>query len=159
LLKRFLVMDDASFKSYFSSFLLLMLLLSSLRVFGSDASYEYVTPNFAQSLAREFAHGKVPVRLQGAWTCDMYGMRTRIRVKRATPLYNWSARADGWTNSGAQPVAAYKRQGNSIEGTSKKLPHNVVDEVRTMEKGRLISRLSLAESPQTILAYSICTAP
>lgn len=151
-------MEDA-FKAYFSSFLLLLALLSSLKAFATVTDIEYVSPSTSASLAHQFADAHLPNQLSGSWTCDMYGMRSHMRVKRGVNLYRWSGTKEIWNNNGAQPVSSYRTQDGSLTGVSQSLPTKVIDRVRITRKGQLISELSLASSPKTILAYSICTAP
>ena len=151
-------MDDI-WKAYLSSLIFTIALLSSLT--GQAASLEYISPELTKALAAEFSSAGLGDKDQAllkdkkAWTCSMYGVRTRLQVQHGVKLYDWSqAVASGWKNSGAQPVVDYHVEGGALLGKSAK----VEDRVRLTKEGKLLSQLSLATPPHTVLAYSVCNS-
>lgn len=148
-------MDD-TWKAYLSSFLLTVALLSSLT--GHAADLEFISHEQTEKLATDFNKAAEAtdalLTAKKEWSCDMYGMRTRLQVQKGVKLYNWSHASESWMNSGASPVAEYRLEKGVLKGKSER----VEDQVRLTPDGKLISRLSThGESPR-VLAYSICTA-
>lgn len=83
----------------------------------------------------------------------MYGVRTRLQVKRGVKLYNW--KKSDWQNDGAQIVRDYQAGNNGLIGSTGKLE----DEVKINAKGKLISRLTLTEPKREVVAYAVCDTP
>jgi hypothetical protein len=152
-----LVMDDV-FRTYLSSALLTFALIGSLA--GWAADLEYISPEQTKALADQFSGARLTekdqqlLKTKKAWSCDMYGMRTKLQVQHGIKLYQWKSGSPDWTNTGAQPVAAYKLDNGTLVGKSNRLE----DDVRMTPSGRLISRLTLASRPNTVLAYSVCSS-
>lgn len=78
----------------------------------------------------------------------MYGVRSRLQVKRDVNLYQWN----GNSNAGAQLVRTYRVENNMIIGNS----GPIEDQLKLNSKGQLISQLSLTKPERQILAYSVC---
>ncbi|MBX3020573.1 MAG: hypothetical protein KF799_02755 [Bdellovibrionales bacterium] len=150
-------MDD-TWKRYLSSFLLTLALLSSLTGHADSAELEFISQEQTTALAQTFEGASLsPEQLlqrNSKWSCDMYGMRTRLQVQRGVKLYEWSAHDKTWTNSGAQPVANYQLENGTLTGKTPRLE----DQVRATREGKLISRLSASGDAPRVLAYSVCTA-
>jgi hypothetical protein len=121
---------------------------------------EYISPEKKQELEMQFdkadfSSKSVSTLKQKVWTCDMYGVRTRLQVKRGVKLYNWKAESD-WHNDGAQVVRDYKNVGGKLIGSTGPLE----DQVKLTSQGRLISRLSIAKGPEReVVAYAVCDTP
>ena len=119
---------------------------------------EYISPETKTELEREFAKAEFSSKAAAAikqkvWTCDMYGVRTRLQVKRGVQLYNW--KQDGWHNDGAQIVRDYTAEPSGLTGAKGPLQ----DEVKLNSKGQLISRLSLTRPEHQVVAYAVCDTP
>lgn len=120
--------------------------------------WEPISPEKRQELEHEFdkalmkSEAALAIK-QKIWTCDMYGMRSKMQVKRGVKLYQWKNEND-WKNSGAQVVSNYKTSDNSLSGETDRFE----DQVRLTSKGQLISRLSLTRPERQVLAYSVCSA-
>lgn len=147
-------MDD-TWKSYLSSFILSTALLGNL---ASAVDLEYISPVQSQTLKQEFAKAHLTAEDQAllrktpSWSCDMFGMRTKLQVQRRVNLYEFKAADSSFENHGAQPVQDYHFKQNALEGSTTK----VIDRLRMTTSGALISELSTASAPHTILAYSVC---
>lgn len=135
----------------------LFILISS--VIAQAAEVEYISPEKQKQLESMFkdAHFSMSKDAQilkaHGWSCDMYGMRTRLQVQRGLKLYEWNA-SDGneWQNSGAQLVSSYKPEATALVGRRDRFE----DQVRITKDGQLVSRLSLNTPEHTVLAYSVC---
>lgn len=126
---------------------------------GHAIEMEYISPEKKQELERQFEKAefssKAAVALkQKQWTCDMYGVRTRLQVKRGIKLYNWKDQAD-WSNSGAQVVRNYKAEDGRLIGSTGSLE----DQVKLNSNGQIISRLSLTRPDRQVVAYAVCDTP
>ena len=149
-------MDDAK-KAGLSLIVPLLILCASLAGHASG-ELEYISPSFKTELEKTFDQAefsnRVPVRGR-EWTCDMYGMRTRLQVKRGVKLYRFDeGREETWHNRGAQLVEDYRLADGRLTGTRRQLE----DQVKVTPQGKLISRLSVLEPERQVVAYSICTA-
>ena len=147
-------MDDA-WKSYFSSLLLSMALLGAFLSHAADL--EYISPEVTTRLADQFSAATLDGkdRIQKAWTCDMYGMRTRLQIQRGIKLYELKPSTNGhWKNAGAGPVTEYRPAQGALTGKT----DQVEDQIRITKDGHLISRLSLVSPPHTVIAYSVCSS-
>ena len=148
-------MDDTK-SAYLASLIFFFGL--SLTLVGHALELEYVSPLKQKELESEFARADFS---NGAlvknkeWTCDMYGVRSRLQVKRGIKLYQWSDR-ESWHNDGSQVVSEYRLQGRMLTGISKK---GIEDQVKLTANGRLISRLSVTQPNPVVIAYSICSTP
>lgn len=150
-------MDDA-WKAYFSSLLLTTALLGSL---ASAVDLEYITPAQSQELADRFSGARLTdsdrqelATTKRNWSCDMFGMRTRLQVQRGLKLYEFqpASSAGQLKNGGAQPIESYTLENGALVGRSAR----VQDRVRVTGHGELISQLSLSSAPNSIIAYSLC---
>ena len=153
-------MDDL-FKTYFSSLFLSLALLVSLT--GRAFELEYISPERSTALANQFDNATLTENQQSllsqkkAWTCSMYGVRTRLQVQKAVKLYSWTSPSQGqWQNGGTHPVAKYVYQGKllALVGQTDQLQ----DEVRLTNRGQLVSRLSSRTAKSDVLAYTVCDA-
>lgn len=147
-------MDDAR-KGYLPSLILFLLLTAALADHASG-SLEYVTPEQRAELAKKFEEAEFSNHAEfrhRQWTCDMYGMRTHLQVKRGVKLYRWNDDKT-WTNSGAQIVSDYKLKDQSLIG----IKNGLEDRIKMTGSGQLIARLSITQPESRVLAYSVCTA-
>ncbi len=148
-------MDDAKY-SYITSSLLISILALALTT-NAAVELEYVSPEIKAELAKKFEQAEFSNQAEikhKQWTCDMYGVRTGLQVKRGVKLYKFENQSD-WHNKGAQLVSDYSVQGSALTGVKQRFEDNV----KLTSKGELISRLSLIEKPENqVLAYSVCTA-
>jgi hypothetical protein len=124
---------------------------------SSELHYEYISPEQNSKLEDIFNTARIPSAQDTPavkdhqWTCDMYGVQTNMRVQRGVNLYIWK-KEPGWHNEGAQVVNEYQAKGGGLVGQNK----NLADEIRLTQSGQLVSRLSLASAPRTVIAYSVC---
>lgn len=126
---------------------------------GHAIEMEYISPEKKQELETQFEKAifssKDSTTLkQKLWTCDMYGVRTRLQVKRGVKLYNFKKESD-WHNDGAQIVRDYKPENGRLIG----MAGNLEDQVKMNSKGQLISRLSLTRPERQVVAYAVCDTP
>ena len=126
---------------------------------GHGLEMEYISPEKKQELERQFEEADFSSATAGAlkqkqWTCDMYGVRTRLQVKRGVKLYNWKQQAN-WSNSGAQIVRDYKTENGRLVGITGPLE----DQVKLSANGQIISRLSLTRPDRQVVAYAVCDTP
>ncbi len=137
-------------------------LLSTLFMFFAITSHalemEYISPTKKAELEQDFARAEFSPEAsdkikQKVWTCDMYGVRTRLQVKRGVKLYNW--KQAGWRNDGSQIVRNYSAEDGELRGRHGPLQ----DEVKINAKGQLISRLSLTHPAPQVVAYAVCDTP
>lgn len=133
--------------------LLLFFFMSS--VAAQAVEVEYISPQKQKQLEAMFNHAGFSARKDARifkeknWTCEMYGMRSRLQVQRGLKLYKWS---NDWHNDGAQVVSQYKAENFSLVGRGDRFE----DQVKITKDGQLISRLTLTSSKSTVLAYSVC---
>lgn len=147
-------MDDAR-TGYLTSFIVFFGLL--LGIAGHAVDLEYISPEKQRELETAFDRANLVVSndiKHKLWICDMYGVRSRLQVRRGIKLYQWSENGS-WVNSGAQPVHEYRAQNGALVGTHDKLE----DKIKFDPNGRLISRLSVIAPERKVVAYSVCTAP
>lgn len=141
---------------FLPSFLLCTCLF--LGIAGHAIEMEYISPQKKKDLEvefekAEFSSKNADILKQKQWTCDMYGVRTRLQVKRGVKLYNW--KDSGWHNDGAQIVRDYKAEERGLIGSTGPLE----DQVKMNSKGQLISRLSLTRPERQVVAYAVCDTP
>lgn len=143
-------MDDARFSSLTSIVLAFGLTLS---LTGHAVDLEYIGPNRRAELEKEFHSAKLPPAKMPAsrWSCDMYGMRTHLQVKRGVRLYDWDKNG---RNNGAQVASEYLAEDGSLVGRTSRFE----DRVRLSDSGELISELRLREPNPRVVAYSVCRA-
>lgn len=89
-----------------------------------------------------------------SWSCDMYGVRSRLQVQRDVTLYSWSKEDAGktWHNKGAQLLSDYKTEPEALTGSNGRLE----DRVKITADGRLVSQLSTTSPQKVVIAYSVC---
>lgn len=126
------------------------------------ADLEYVSPQKQHDLEVQFAQAHFNADKDSArvrdhqWTCDMYGVRSRLQVQRGLRLYKWptssSTGSGAWYNKGAQIVSDYHPESAALVARNSR----VQDEVKLTQNGELVSRLSLNTPQKTVLAYSVC---
>jgi len=133
-----------------------MLTLVFAAAVSQALSMEYVSPEQKQQLVDDFEKAKLEKAeaVAGkAWTCDMYGVRSRLQVQRDVKLYSLKRDASGvFKNSGAQPVADYQPKDGALLGVSGRFE----DQVRLTTDGQLISKLSVLQPERMVVAYSVC---
>lgn len=83
----------------------------------------------------------------------MYGVRTRLQVKRGVKLYRWNSAS--WHNEGSQPVEDYKPDVSELVGLTPRFE----DRVRVTKDGHIISQLSVTHPSRQVVAYSLCSTP
>lgn len=128
----------------------------SLTMVGHALDLEYISPERRAELEKDF--NSEPFKFPDSssikhkkWTCDMYGVRTRLQVQRDVKLYNFKSDSN-WRNDGAQVVTEYKIEEKSLVGRSERFE----DQVKINSKGELISRLSVSSPERQVVAYSVC---
>lgn len=135
---------------------LFLLVLSLLTAASFALDMEYISPEQKEQLVRKFEQAtldKTEGVLDKKWSCDMYGVRSRLQVQRNLKLYSFAKAPSGlFKNSGAQVVADYKNDGQSLLGHSQRFE----DQVRLTPSGQLISRLSLRQPDAIVIAYAVC---
>lgn len=140
--------------------LLSLFLLCANPAIAAVEDPEFVSQAQVDSLLLQFNSAKSTVdqtllATHPQWTCNMYGVRSRLQIRRGLSNYNWSRQDDQWSNSGELPVGRYVQAKDGLQGTGER---GVRDDVRQLGKDKLIARLSRQDSPDTILSYSVCTA-
>ncbi len=123
---------------------------------GHAVDFEYISPERRQELETEFNSSAVKPLVKSElkhkkWTCDMYGVRTRLQVQRNVKLYSWQ-NDKTWENSGAQVVVSYTEDEKSLLGRTERFE----DRVKMKSNGELISQLSLVKPEREVIAYSVC---
>jgi hypothetical protein len=129
-----------------------------LSLIANGLEMEYISPEKNKELEALFAKssfeaGQSEAIKQKEWTCDMYGVRTRLQVQHGVKLYRF--KSDSWRNSGAQPVEDYRIEAKELRGQASRFE----DRVRVTEKGQLISQLSVVQPTRQVVAYSLCSTP
>lgn len=153
------VMEDSARNILLSALLSLVFLGG---VFAQGLEMEFISLEQKAQLERQFNDAKLAAddaaKLNGRkWTCDMYGVRSRMQVQRGVKLYSLKRNElGGFTNDGAQVISNYSAEPGSLSGKNSRFE----DQVRMDSEGRLISRLSLrgATLDTPVIAYSICKA-
>ena len=150
-------MDDAVTKFLKLIWIPLCLVLVA-PAFAADLTY--VTPAEVDRLQEKFAaaHLKAEdvtrvIDTKG-WRCDLYGVRTRLQVRRDVDVYRFERlipTAD-LKNSGAQPISTYRVSDDALKGSGE---HGLVDEVRLTSENELIAKLTIPERGVTV-AYTLC---
>ncbi len=149
-------MDDKAQKGL-NSIVFCLLFLSG--VIAQAVEFEHISLEQKAQLEKQFdeAHSaadKAETVSGRRWTCDMYGVRSRLQVQRDVNLYSLKKTDLGYTNSGAQVVNQYSAAEGILKGGNARFE----DQLRLTADGRLISRLSLRNqaSPSAVIAYSVC---
>lgn len=138
----------------------LLFLVSLAGGLGHAVDIEYISPDQHAELERQFeasAQGTVNPQAiaHKKWLCDMFGVRSRLQVKKQVALYNFEASEKAtWKNHGSQPVSSYTVTAEQLVGREKSLK----DIVRLNREGQLISQLSSNDPQPRVIAYSLCTA-
>jgi len=137
---------------------MILCLVLSLALAGHAIELEYISPEAKQQLEMEFDKAEFSSKdsaqlKQKMWTCDMYGVRTRLQVKRGVKLYHWKETA-GWQNGGAQVVRDYRPAQGKLVGEAGRFE----DQVKLNSKGQLVSRLSLTLPERQVISYAVCDA-
>jgi hypothetical protein len=131
-----------------------MLLLISAIAHSLDL--EYISPAQKEKLVEDFEHAKLEKAdaiLGKKWSCDMYGVRSRMQVQRDVKLYTLNKGTSGtFANTGAQVVSKYRFEKGVFAGQQGKFE----DSLRMTAKGELISRLSVLQPQPAVIAYSVC---
>lgn len=149
---------------------LFLALLLGLPCVGLGAQVEYVEANQLEKLKSKFVAAKslssqsLQELDQSKWTCNMYGVSSRMQVERDLKLYHFELervdKALQLKNRGAQLVKNYQREGSEVSGEK----GSIKDRVRLTGEGELISQLEVHSKKSTdqaenqrILAISRCT--
>jgi hypothetical protein len=137
-------------------------IISSIIVFlficasAMAAELEYLSPERQHELENQFQSARFDSannaeKLRNReWSCEMYGVRTRLQVQRDVKLYRWPS--DSWNNLGAQILSDYKAEPSALVARSARFE----DQVKLTTEGRLVSRLTLNSPGRTVIAYSVC---
>jgi hypothetical protein len=112
---------------------------------------EYIPPEKRQSLKSDFDAAKPLSEANGKWVCDLFGVRSNLRVARGLRLYSFVLTNGVYENKGAQVVHAYKASDGEMRGSNEQ----VEDLVRQSKDGRLLSRLTNRKT-NDVVAYSVC---
>jgi hypothetical protein len=129
-----------------------------LSLIANGLEMEYISPEKSKELEQLFAKSSFEAKQteaikQKEWTCDMYGVRTRLQVQHGVKLYRF--KGDSWRNSGSQPVEEYRPQAKELLGHASRFE----DRLRITDKGQLISQLSVVQPTRQVVAYSLCSTP
>lgn len=109
-----------------------------------------------------------------AWTCELYGMRSRLQTTKKPNFYQFTVKSSVISNNGSQVIREYHPTASGLKGSVGPL----YEEVRFDSKGRLIGEMSLnnegrnlsserksssqkkvaslANVGQEVIAYSVC---
>lgn len=150
--------------------LLLSLILISAFLGASafTAEVEYIGPEKQKQLEAQFdqagfsASKDTKSLKDRSWSCDMYGVRSRMQVHHELKLYKWSndPASPSWHNDGAQLVNDYKVENSALVGIHDRIKDQVTqryeDQVKLTPDGQLISRLSVISPAKMVVAYSVC---
>ena len=136
--------------------LMIFFLGLSLTMAGHALDLEYISPERRAELEKDFNSEafKSPESTlikHKKWSCDMYGVRTRLQVQRDVKLYNFKTDSN-WHNDGAHVTSEYKIEEKLLVGRSDRFE----DQVKINSKGELISRLSISSPERQVVAYSVC---
>lgn len=150
-------MDDSAQKT-FNSIVFCLLFLAG--VAAQAIEFEHMSLEQKAQLERQFEEAKSAADRADSvagrkWTCDMYGVRSRLQVQRDVNLYSLKKGPLGYTNAGAQVVQEYSASNGVFSGLNARFE----DQIRLTADGRLISRLSRrgqAPGDGTVIAYSLC---
>ncbi len=149
-------MDDKVQKAISSALLTLMFLTG---IITHAVDFEHISLDKKTELERQFNEARSATAnsnsiLNRKWTCDMYGVRSRLQVKRNVNLYSLNATELGIANSGAQVVSSYGATNGNLSGRNSRFE----DQLRLTPDGLLLSRLSLhgQTEPGAVIAYSVC---
>lgn len=123
---------------------------------GRAIELEYISPQMKSDLEAQFEKAQFSSKdlaaiKQKQWTCDMYGVRSRLQVKRGIKLYKWMP-SKNLQNDGAQIVRDYRESTDGVVGTTDRFE----DQVKINSKGQLLSKLSLIAPERQVVAYSVC---
>jgi hypothetical protein len=142
-------------RHYIHSLLFALVLITA---FAHALEMEYISPEQKQKLVEDFEHAKLEKAdavLAKQWTCDMFGVKSRMQVQRSVKLYALSKDALGSIhNTGAQVVANYQLHNGVLSGKNGKFEDNL----RMTADGQLISRLTVSHPEPVVIAYSVCKA-
>ena len=86
--------------------------------------------------------------LNRAWTCDFYGIRSRMQIEKNLLLYSFNQSKSQVVNRGAQPIKTYRWTDTGLQGTNDRL----LDVVRvSLDRKHLVAELSVeaAKSSKT----------
>lgn len=150
-------MDDRTQK-ILTSIIFCLLFLTG--VIAQAVEFEHISLAQKAELEKQFeiatsAAAQAKVIENRKWSCDMYGVRSRLQVQRGVKLYSLKRQESGdFVNSGAQVVSRYRNIGQALAGQTERLE----DQIRISADGQLISRLSLRgpTQPNQVIAYSVC---
>lgn len=150
------VMDDS--KNILASLIFSTLFLFGVVAHGMDM--EFISLQQKAELEQRFAvakfeMGDVAKVTNKKWSCDMYGIRSRLQVQRKVNLYslNKESQSGAFVNSGAQVVSQYTSKDNILKGQNERFE----DQIRLTAEGQLISRLTSLKPVPSVIAYSICS--
>lgn len=123
------------------------------------ANFEYVSPDQKAQLEKDFQEASLSdlqktELITKKWTCDMYGVRTRLQIQRGLKLYQLADDKSGIKNNGVQLITHYNRESGQLTGRDDRFE----DRIKMTARGQLISRLSLSSGTRDVLAYSLCEA-
>jgi hypothetical protein len=127
------------------------LILGLWQSLANATEIEYIPKEKRASLHLQFENAKPMSTVKGAWTCDIYGMRTNLQVIHNLKLYDFSPALKTTENRGAQIVQVYENSKGEMSGKTDK----VVDQLRASPKGELVSKLTDSHSGD-VIAYSVC---
>lgn len=130
--------------------LFLFLMLGFSAAAWAKSEIAHVSQREVSSLEKDFnaAGSPVPEKiLNKTWTCEMYGLQTRMQRAHGKQLYKFLK--EDLKNSGAMPIEQYKKKDSGLVGERGPLQ----DEIRTKKNGQLIAKLSVKNRP---LSFAVC---
>src|SRR4051812_16191916 len=144
---------EVSRRLYVQSFVFALVVIAAA---GHALEMEYISPIQKQQLVDDFEHAKLEqadALANKKWSCDMFGVRSRMQVQHNVKLYSLSKGPSGsFRNQGAQAVSEYRLQNGVLSGKSGKFEDNL----RVKPNGQLISKLTVLQPEPVVIAYSVC---
>jgi hypothetical protein len=123
-----------------------------------DAEIEHVSDTKVKELEQLFSIGtpaeknRMKSLHESLWSCDLFGVRSRMQVIRGAKLYSFVLSGDTVQNSGSQEVKLYQIQKGELQGDSR----HITDHIRFLSRNHLIARMTTkAGSPETV-AFATC---
>lgn len=89
---------------------------------------------------------------QSLWSCDLFGVKSRMQVIREAKLYSFLVEGSSLQNLGSQEVKSYSLDGGELKGSSARIS----DHVRFLSRNHLISKITTKNDAPEALAYAIC---
>lgn len=89
---------------------------------------------------------------QSLWSCDLFGVKSRMQVIRDAKLYSFLVEGSSIKNLGSQEVKSYSILAGELTGSSARIS----DQVRFLSRNHLISKITTKSETPEALAFAIC---